>query len=368
VGKWRYSKFGLIPQVFHFAVFFPRCMFTNGTQEKLSRFALNLYRSNMLNSKRLTLYAAVILAQVFWALTFIWYKQFYQVYGAYPITLVFFRLLISLLMLIPVSYFLGKLEKIKAGDLKLFFILAFFEPLMYFIGESIGVTMISSSVASVIISTIPLFTPISAYLFHKEYLTRASFAGIVISILGVLLVLVNKDFQLVARPLGVLLMFLAVASTMGYSAVIKTLTSRYNVFTITTYQNTIGALFFLPLFVFFEGDHFMIAPISGRAIMLVLLMSVFASTLAFLLFSYSIRGLGINKATVFNNAIPVITTILAIIILHERLTLLQFVGMSIVIGGLLLSQLNQGHMKTMKGIMKNGYNLARTGKSSGESH
>ena len=103
---------------------------------------------------------------------------------------------------------------------------------------------------------------------------------------------------------------------MGYSAVIKTLTSRYNVFTITTYQNTIGALFFLPLFVFFEGDHFMIAPISGRAIMLVLLMSVFASTLAFLLFSYSIRGLGINKATVFNNAIPVITTILAIIILH----------------------------------------------------
>lgn len=317
----------------------------------------------MLKSKQFTVYIAVILAQVFWALTFIWYKQFYQEYGAYPITLVFFRLLISLLFLFPVSYFLGKLEKIKPGDLKLFIILAFFEPLMYFIGESIGVTMISSSVASVIISTIPLFTSISAYLFHRERLTRASFAGIVISIFGVLLVLVNKDFQLVARPAGVLLMFLAVISTMGYSAVIKTLTSRYNVFSITAYQNTIGAIFFLPLFIFFDGGHFLLTPISGRAIMLVLLMSIFASTLAFLLFSYSIRGLGINKATVFNNAIPVITTILAIIVLHEHLTLMQFVGMSVVIGGLMLSQLSREHVKSVKGVIRNGYNRARVRKS-----
>ncbi len=316
----------------------------------------------MLKSKQFTVYLAVILAQVFWALTFIWYKQFYQVYGAYPITLVFFRLVVSLAMLIPVSFFLGKLEKIRKGDLKFFLILAFFEPLMYFVGESIGVTMISSSVASVIISTIPLFTPISAFLFHQERLTRASFAGIVISILGVLLVLINKDFHLVARPAGVMLMFMAVASTMGYSAVIKTLTNRYNVFTITTYQNTIGAIFFLPLFVFFEGGHFLTATISGRAIVLVLLMSVFASTLAFLLFSYSIRNLGINKATVFNNAIPVITTILAILVLHERLTLLQLIGMSVVIGGLLLSQLSREHVKSVRGVIRNGYNLARARK------
>ncbi|SDC40209.1 DMT family transporter [Williamwhitmania taraxaci] len=317
----------------------------------------------MLKSKSFLVYLAVVLAQVFWAMTFIWYRQFFLLYGPYPVTLVLFRLVFSSILLVAVTLLLGKLERIKPGDLKFFVILAFFEPFVYFMGEAYGMTMLSSTVASVIISTIPLIAPIGAYFFHQERLTWVNFAGIILSILGVLLVLVSKDLTLVASPLGIGLMFMAVMATIGYGVVIKRLTKSYNIFTITTYQNSIGSLFFIPLFFSLEFDHFMAVPFTFDEFLLAMLMTIFASTLAFLLFGYAIKHLGINKASIFNNAIPVITAIVAFFVLGEMLTPIQLLGMGVVIGGVLLSQLNREHLRKAHSMVKVGYNYARVRKS-----
>lgn len=317
----------------------------------------------MFKSKSFLIYVSVILAQVFWAMTFVWYRQYFDNYGNYPMTLVLFRLLLSSVILVAVTLLLGKLEKIRPGDLKFFVALAFFEPFVYFMGEAFGMTMISSTVAAVIVSTIPLFAPIGAYFFHQERLSWANFAGIIISIVGVLLVLINKDFDLVARPLGVGLMFLAVAAAMGYGVVVKKLTQNYNVFTITTYQNSIGSLFFIPLFFSLEYKHFMAVPFTFDVFLLILLMTIFASTLAFLLFGYAIKHLGINKASVFNNSIPVITAIVAYFLLNEMLTPTQLLGMGIVIGGLFLSQMTRAKFKRAGVMLMGGYYYVRSRKS-----
>lgn len=317
----------------------------------------------MFKSTSFLVYLSVILAQVFWAMTFVWYRQFFDLYGDYPMTLVLFRLLLSAVMLLAVTLLLGKLEKIRPGDLKFFVALAFFEPFMYFMGEAYGMTMISSTVAAVIVSTIPLFAPIGAYFFHQEKLSWANLAGIIISIVGVLMVLINKDFDFVARPLGVGLMFLAVVAAMGYGVVVKTLTKSYNVFTITTYQNIIGSLFFIPLFFSLEFNHFIATPFTLNVFVLVLLMTVFASALAFLLFGYALKHLGINKASVFNNAIPVITAVVAYFVLDEILTTVQLLGMGVVIGGLFLSQMNRAKLKYAGGMVKVVLEYARSRKS-----
>lgn len=317
----------------------------------------------MFKSTSFLVYLSVILAQVFWAMTFVWYRQFFDLYGDYPMTLVLFRLLLSAVMLLAVTLLLGKLEKIRPGDLKFFVALAFFEPFMYFMGEAYGMTMISSTVAAVIVSTIPLFAPIGAYFFHQEKLSWANLAGIIISIVGVLMVLINKDFDFVARPLGVGLMFLAVVAAMGYGVVVKTLTKSYNVFTITTYQNIIGSLFFIPLFFSLEFNHFIATPFTLNVFVLVLLMTVFASALAFLLFGYALKHLGINKASVFNNAIPVITAVVAYFVLDEILTTVQLLGMGVVIGGLFLSQMNRAKLRSAGGVVKVVLEYARSRKS-----
>lgn len=301
---------------------------------------MNINSINM-SGKKFWVYVAVVMSMVFWSLSFIWYKDAYQFYG--PITLVQLRLIVSSLFLIVVTGLMGKLTKVKRGDVKIFMLLAFFEPFMYFVGESYGMTMISSTLASVLISIAPLLCPIGDYYFFGKRISVMSFAGIFVSVLGVCVVIFHNGFQAVdANPYGILLMMVAVLSTLGYSITVGKLTSKYNVFTIITYQNTIGAIYFIPLFLIFEYDSFIQVGITAQSIVPILKLGIFASTFAFLLYTFAIKHMGITRACSFTNAIPVLTAIFAYFMLDEELSTMKIVGIAIVVVGLFLSQNQKG--------------------------
>ena len=112
--------------------------------------------------KNFKLYGAIVLSMIFWSVSFIWTRVAIESFP--PVTLISLRLLIASVLLYIVSKMAGKFQKIRKHDLKWFVLLAFFEPFMYYIGETYGLTMVESTLASVIVSTIPLFAPVLAYL------------------------------------------------------------------------------------------------------------------------------------------------------------------------------------------------------------
>jgi drug/metabolite transporter (DMT)-like permease len=281
---------------------------------------------------------AALLSMVFWSFSFVWIKIVYEAYG--PLTTVLFRLLISTGLLLIFTILSRKLQKMQPGDLKLFALMAFFEPFLYFMGESYGLKYVSSTVASVIVATIPLFSPIAAWYFYKEKLSRTNLYGLVITFLGVSLVVLDTSFNFTASPLGVSLEFLAVMGAIGYASILKGISHRYNTFTIITYQNMIGAVFFLPFWLGFEMKEFTQVPFHAEAFWAIVKLAIFASTFAFILFTYSVRNLGINKSNIFINIIPVSVAIIAYIILGDQLNFHQMVGIAIVISGLFLAQIN----------------------------
>jgi drug/metabolite transporter (DMT)-like permease len=290
-----------------------------------------------MNKKTVAVYTSAIIAMIFWSYSFIWYKEVFVFYK--PITLVLFRLVISSVFLFILTLSLKRLNPIKVPDIKNFILLAFFEPFLYFICESFGVSLIPSSLAAVIVATIPLFSPIGAYYFHNERISIMNFMGIVVSILGVGIVIFHKGFVMIdANPIGVALMFLAVVSALCYSVVIKKMTSKYSIFSIITYQNSFGIIFFVPLFFIFEFDHFKTVAITWTVMIPLLKLGIFSSTFAFIFFTFSIKNLGITKANIFTNTIPVVTAILAWIYLGEDLSFTKIVGIAVVIIGLFLSQ------------------------------
>ncbi len=291
-----------------------------------------------MSSKKLYItYAFAILSMVCWGLSFVWIKIVYLYY--HPLTTIFLRLVISSVLLFIIVKILKKSQKVHKSDYKTFLILAFIEPLCYFLGESYGLSMnVSSTVASVIIATIPVFTPIAAYFAFKEKLSPLNYFGLFISFIGVLTMVINNDFSFSADPFGVLLLFFAVFSAMFYAVYIKKLAHKYNVFTILSIQNLIGAIYFLPLFLIFDFTHFITIKPNVELITALLQLSIFASTLAFLLFIPVVRDLGVTKANIFTNFIPIFTAIFSYIILSEVLTFNKIVGMLIVISGVLLTQ------------------------------
>lgn len=297
-----------------------------------------------MQKKGFWIYVAVVMAMFFWSLTFIWYKDVFEFYK--PLTLVTLRLSISSAILFVTTAIIGKLVRINRSDIKYFMLLAFFEPFMYFVGETYGMTMVSATLAAVIISIIPLFSPIGEYYFYKQRITLMNFMGILVSVVGVSIVIFHKGFeQIDANPYGVLLMLLAVVSALGYSLTLRKLTSKYNVFSIITYQNTLGTLYFLPLFLVFELNHFISVGVSIKSMIPILELAIFGSTIAFLLFTYSVKHLGVTSANSFTNAIPVLTAIFAYFLIGETITMVKMVGIAVVVMGLFLSQIPKERMQ-----------------------
>lgn len=309
---------------------------------------------NAKNSTIIKYYIAITLSMAFWGLSFIWFKIAVEQYE--PFTIIFFRLILSSLFLFLYIKLSHNTEKIDKKDYKWFLLLALTEPFCYFLGESFGLKYVSSTVSSTIIATIPLATPIVAYALLREKVGKFTIAGIIISFSGIVYMLLNRDFSLNANPKGVGLLFVAVFSAVAYSFFIKKLANRYKATTILLGQNVIGAIWFFPLFMIFDFKSVLnIVPTTGT-ILAILQLALFASSIAYVLFIVFVANMGMIKANIFTNMIPVFTAVFAYIILGEIITLQKVIGILLVIGGIVISQLpgiNQIYFRNRQKLSNN---------------
>jgi len=286
-------------------------------------------------------YPALIFAMMFWGLSFVWTRQLLIVFS--PLIIIFLRLLLSFSLLWIIAKLSKRLQKIQKTDYLFLLFLSFMQPFLYFIFEGYGIKYTSATIASILIATIPLFTPIGAYLLYREKLTRMNIYGLFISFSGVILIVVEFDNNLIFSWIGLLMLFLAVITGTIYGLGLKRLTGTYNSITITTYQNLIGIFLFLPIIALFEWNNLLEFP-SLMTLDLALPLfnlALFASSFAFVLFTYGIAKIGASKASAFSNSIPVFTLIFAYFVLDESVTLIKMIGISIVLFGLYLSQLRK---------------------------
>jgi drug/metabolite transporter (DMT)-like permease len=155
----------------------------------------------------------------------------------------------------------------------------------------------------------------------------------------VLLVILNNEFRLTASPKGIMLMSVAVVSAVAYSILLRKLAKNYNPVTLIAYQNSIGAVLFLPLVLVFEAPQLKTIDFTGGMWIPLINLSVFASSIAFILYTYGVQTLGAFRANIFTNAIPVFTAIFSFYLMNERLLPQNIIGIFLVVAGLVLSQL-----------------------------
>lgn len=274
---------------------------------------------------------------VFWGVTFAVFKVANESFD--PISIVFIRLLISVPFLFGFALLSRRMIKVKRKDYKWFFLLAVFEPFLYFLGEAFGLSMVSSTLGAVIISTIPLFIPFFAYFTLNERLSFTNIIGLILSFAGVILVVLATEGMFSGNIKGILLMFLAVFAAVGYTIVAKKLVHDYNGIIITAWQSTLGAALFLPLFLVFEATSIDMGNVRVESIWAILYLGIIGSGVCFILFTTGIRELGASRANVFANLVPVVTAIVSFYLLKEPMPALKIIGIVVVLSGLFLSQL-----------------------------
>ncbi len=266
-----------------------------------------------------------------------------------PLTLIVLRFSLAVLLMLTIGLLCRnsevlRLQPIDKQDIPLFILGGLFQPFLYFIFETYTYQSFASpTIAEAMLSTQPILAPIFAFIILREKVTRYNIAGIIISTLGMLLLLLvgAKDFAL-GNPWGVLLAIITVSMSVGYTIILRRIPTKYSSLSIVFYVQLVALLLFYLVWAIFDRQPLLhtIPSLSTdiTPLFAVAYLAVFASVTAFILFCYTVRQIGVTRANVFNNVRPVFTALLMFFIFDEHLPIWKWVGMIVIIIGLFICQ------------------------------
>jgi drug/metabolite transporter (DMT)-like permease len=271
-----------------------------------------------------------------WGTTYISTKVLLDSFS--PTEILFFRIFIAYLILLLVYPRFAKVHNIR--DELLFMGAGMCGVTLYFIFQNTSLTYTLASNASILISVAPFFTAIISHFFLKnEKLGAQFFIGFGVSIVGIIFIEYNGNFILKLNPIGDLLAFLSAVVWAIYCV----LMTKISTFGYNPIQNTRKIFFYgliflapvLPLFDFRLGlERFSSIP----NLLNILFLAIGASALCYLTWNFALGILGAVKTAVYIYLVPVISVFMAVLVLHERVTWLAFVGAILILAGLYLSE------------------------------
>ena len=281
----------------------------------------------------------LVISSAFWGASFIFTKDLFETEpNITPLIIITGRMLVATLVTLPLLKLTGKLEPIKKGHLGYFMLLAFAEPFLYSLFETGGVQLVSGSLASIIIATIPLFIPFGMALVYHEKLKAMTFVGVILSLIGISIMSLNEDFSFSANPKGLVLLACAVVIAVVFTIILVKILGHYSPMTITAYQNMFGLIYFLPVMLVFDYNTLPTLSYSPHMLLFIAFLGIFCSTAAYMCFNYGMRSLGATAGSVYNNIIPVFSLLFALMMGQESLSILKVVGIAVVFIGLTLAQ------------------------------
>ena len=193
---------------------------------------------------------------------------------------------------------------------------------------------------SLIVCSCPLFAMLLvALVYHKsERFTSIQVIGSMLACLGMAVVVINGRFVLHLSPLGDMLAFGACLCWAIYSLLMKYVTERYSTFFITRKVFFYGLITILPYYLLYPGFPSFEVLFSSQVLWNLLFLSVVASMICFLIWSWVIHQLGAVVATNWVYFNPITTILFAWWLLHEQITPWFLLGTIMILAGMYLSE------------------------------
>ena len=293
---------------------------------------------------------ALIASMIIWSVSGIAIKHALMVLP--PFTMIVLRFVPSVLLMLVIGLICRKsalfgLQRLELRDLPLFLIAGFCQPFLYYLLETFTYDALNSpTIAETLLSTSPLLSPLFAAVLLRERVTKYNIAGVLISTAGVFaLSLVGSSDYSIGNYWGIVLAFAAVSAAVIDSIMMRKVPERYSSLSFIFYAQCVSLLFFLPLWWWKEGPQviydlrFTIYDLDTQiALGCVAYLTVFASVIAFILFCFALRKVGVTQANAFNNIRPAFTALWMFLFFGEHLPLGKWIGMILIIFGLFVCQ------------------------------
>lgn len=289
--------------------------------------------TKVIRSTRAFALSEAFIVTLIWASSFIFVKLILPEVG--PLTLAGLRYFIAFLILLPLM--LRAPQPIKDIDPKLWLQLALIGISAYTIGNGAlfwGLQYLPATTASFLMSLSPLLILFAAIIWLSELPRPLQIVGVVISLVGSVLF-----FYMGLRPGEPLGIIITLVGMVGFTifGILGRNVARQR-------QTTTLLLTAIPLA--FGGGVLLIIgiPLEGWPVIeletwaMILFLAVINTALAYILYNHALKLLTALEMNVILNLAPLGTAFLAWYILGETLSVIQLVGMMIMIIGVILVQ------------------------------
>ncbi len=256
-----------------------------------------------------------------------------------PMGLIAYRFLVAFLVFEILR--LTKVVKIRWQwkIIKPILLVALFQPILYFIFETYGLNLTSSSEAGMMIALIPIFVTILSAFILNEKASKAQVFFIVFSVAGILFIQLFKPTENNPSSLiGIVLLFFAVISAASFNIASRNASRKVTPYENTYFMMIAGAIAFNLIYVIqliMRGhiSEYYESLLHIEIVGPILYLGIVASIGGFFLVNYALSKLPAHVSSIYANLSTVVAVIAGGIILRETIQWYHIVGCLMIVTG-----------------------------------
>ena len=219
----------------------------------------------------------------------------------------------------------------KGKPIKNLVAIALAQPVAYFIFETYGVKLTTTSESGMMLALIPVLVTILAAIFLKEFPTKIQSLFVGFSVLGVIFIVIMKSNEIGSSFVGIMILLLAVLCASIFNILSRKYSTEFTSVEITFAMMWIGAITFNLISIIehlINGNiNSYFVPLSNPKVVGALFyLGILSSIIAFFLVNYALSKLEASRAAVFSNLSSVVSIVAGVIIANEPFYWYQIVG------------------------------------------
>ena len=281
--------------------------------------------------------------EIFFGLSYVFTKQATD--SASELSLLGWRFLLAFIVM-TILILLGIVKiNLKGKPIKNVLLVALFSPVIYFIGETIGISNTTASESGVFLACIPVASLAASTLILHKKPSKIQVIGILITLMGVIVTVLVVGIESSLSIIGYLFLLIAVVSYALYSVFVEK-AFDYTGIEITYVMLTAGAIVFTILAIVESSvkgnvNVLISLPIRNSDFLIAILyQGIGCSIIAFFLSNMAIAKIGVNRTSSFIGVSTVVSIISGALLLRESFSIYQIIGAIIIIFGVYVSNTN----------------------------
>ncbi|MDE0793108.1 MAG: DMT family transporter [SAR324 cluster bacterium] len=264
--------------------------------------------------------------------------------AASPLMVLSLRFLISGLLGIALARMLGQKIQLNRGEWTVVVIIGISQNALYLAFNFIAMQWIEASLAAIIASLLPLLVAAVCLVFLGEKTGFKGMLGLTVGFGGVLVIMLDK-LSGSSASLGMTLCLIGVAALAGATLYVgRVMSLNKNVVMIVGLQMLVGSITLFPFSLIFETWNI---EWSTSFILAFLYTTLVPGLLGTIIWFLLVKRIGPVRAATFHFLNPFFGVLVAALILAEPLSVRDGIGVTIIMAGILLVQLNRKKIAKM---------------------